>query len=316
MEQTFSEDVLHGLSSTQKRLPSKYFYDDKGSRIFVEIMGMEEYYLTSCEQEIFTQHAKDIAQLSWKPGLEIVELGAGDGLKTRQLLQAFASLKKEVDYIPIDISEGAVKLLLKRMKKELPKQAVHPRVGEYFQELEKLLQESDKPRLILFLGSNIGNFNAYDAHVFLKRLNRNLKLGDQVLLGVDLKKSPSIILPAYSDSKGITAKFNLNLLNRINRELGANFKTKRFRHYASYDPESGEVRSYLISKVDQEVYIEKLNKSFHLAEQENIHTEISKKYAIEEFEALGHDCGFHSREQYFDSRHFFMDTLWEKANEP
>ncbi|TNE80396.1 MAG: L-histidine N(alpha)-methyltransferase [Bacteroidetes bacterium] len=315
MEQSFAEDVLHGLSSTQKRLPSKYFYDNRGSKIFVEIMGMPEYYLTGCEQEIFSQHAKDIAELSWKPGLQIVELGAGDGLKTMQLLKAFASLKKEVEYVPIDISEGAVNLLLKRMKKELPKQKVNPKVGEYFQALEEMLHDSDKPKLILFLGSNIGNYSQQDAQVFLKRLNRNLLAGDQVLIGVDLKKSPSLILPAYSDNKGITARFNLNLLKRINRELGANFNLRRFRHYASYDPDTGEVRSYLISKVEQEVYIEKLNKSFQLAKMESIHTEISKKYAIDEFDELASHCGYSTKEQFFDSRHFFMDALWEKSGE-
>lgn len=316
MTESFSEEVLHGLSSSPKRLPSKYFYDDKGSKIFQEIMSMEEYYLTRCESEIFKLHARDIAKSAWKPGLEIVELGAGDGLKTKLLLQAFAQENLEVDYIPIDISGEALSQLSKRLKKELPNQSFIPKEGQYFDVLEQLLLESDKPRLILFLGSNIGNFAYQEALAFMKRIHRNLHTGDQVLIGIDAKKAPALILPAYSDKDGITARFNLNLLDRINRELGANFQTKKFRHYASYEPETGEVRSYLISQAEQEVYIEKLNKTFHFHQWENIHTEISKKYSDEELKKLADESHFEVRERYFDSQRFFSDSLLERVPDP
>ena len=310
MRDSFGEDILHGLSSSPKKLPSRYFYDEKGSRIFQEIMEMPEYYLTRAENEILSSHATEITENSYRPGLRIIELGAGDASKTYHLLKAWNARHPDVIYQPLDISEEALRELEGLLKKKLPDLNVETMHGEYFERLTQLQEEGDEhPKLVLFLGSNIGNFNYQGALAFMKQLRKSLCQGDQVLVGIDLKKSPSLILPAYSDKAGITARFNLNLLERINRELGGHFKVGQFRHYASYEPESGEVRSFLISQKDQDVLIEKLNRSFHFKAWENIQTEISRKYSREEFRELAEEAGFVLREQYFDGNMFFMDVL-------
>lgn len=313
MHANFSEDVLHGLTSNPKRLPSKYFYDAQGSKIFQEIMAMPEYYLTKAEMQIFQTHAGEIAAMVNQPDLRFIELGAGDASKTYYLLKALLELNKDLVYSPLDISSEALKQAQYSLSQRLPKLKVAPIHGEYFQMLESLGQEEDKtPKLISILGSNLGNFTYQGAASFLKQLNSVLLDGDMLLIGIDLKKSPSLILPAYSDSQGITARFNLNLLERINRELGGHFNTKHFQHYASYEPETGEVKSYLISQKEQEILLEKLNRSFHFGALENLHTEISKKYHPEEFKTLIQEAGFTWVEAYFDSEVYFMDVILKK----
>ncbi len=313
MSNSFEQEVLEGLSLPAKKLSSKYFYDDKGSRIFREIMAMPEYYPTKCELRIFQTHAADIVAVTQKGNLNIIELGAGDASKTYYLLKAWLESGNEFVYSPLDISQEALDQAKNSLAKRLPQLKVKPIQGEYFEVLERISNDTSKTnKLVLFLGSNLGNFNLEGASAFLNKLYEALNPGDQLLIGIDLKKSPNIILPAYSDPGGITARFNLNLLNRINKELGGDFKLKNFKHYASYEPETGEVRSFLISQKEQDVHIKAVNKSFHFDEMESIHTEISKKYGQEEFKKLIKDVGFTWKEAYYDSNLYFMDVLMEK----
>jgi len=313
MLNSFAEDVRIGLSASPKALSSKYFYDELGSKIFQEIMAMPEYYPTKCETRIFQAHAQDIVNITAKEGLSIVELGAGDASKTYYLLKAWLASGKKFNYNPLDISIEALNQAKNSLAERLPNLEVNPIQGEYFEVLERLSNDSSaENKLVLFLGSNLGNFNYEGALSFLKQLYVSLKSGDQLLIGIDLKKSPAVILPAYSDPAGITARFNLNLLARMNRELGADFNIKQFKHYASYEAETGEVRSFLISQKEQEVHLEALNQHFHFAAMENIHTEISKKYGQEEFKQLIHQAGFIWKEAFYDTNLYFMDVLMEK----
>ena len=210
MNNTFAKDVVAGLSAKEKHLSSKYFYDDIGSRIFQEIMDMQEYYLTDCEFEILSLQAKQIIDaVNFKQTFNIVELGAGDGLKTFKLLEFLVHNHIDFHYVPIDISQGAMDLLTADLKKRLPKLSIHPRVGDYFEVLSKENVQTNIPSLLLFLGSNIGNYTEPETINLLKLFNENMKKGDALLLGVDLKKNPITIQNAYLDKHGITKRFNI-----------------------------------------------------------------------------------------------------------
>jgi dimethylhistidine N-methyltransferase len=279
LNKTFLNDVLKGLSDTpQKTLPSKYFYDARGDELFQQIMAMPEYYLTRAEMDIF-QHKTDaiISALKLDKTLryDLIELGPGDGTKTIHLLEGLLQMGHNFSYLPIDISQNALDGLTNMLNTALPNLDLVPQQGDYFVKL-KGLQANTHPKIILVLGSNIGNLPDADASEFIYQLGANLKPGDKVLLGVDLIKAKSIILPAYSDAKGITAEFNLNLLDRINSELGGNFDRSCFEHLACYDEADGIAKSYLVSKTKQNVSIH--GQTFHFDEGERIHTEISRKY--------------------------------------
>lgn len=312
MNTEFAEDVLNGLTQEPKRLYSKYFYDKKGDSLFQEIMKMEEYYLTRSEYEIFSmqkQQLIDAISLDDK-ALQLVEFGAGDGLKTKVLLEYLIEEKVDFEYLPIDISQSVLNQLNSDLKKRWPKIKVYPMQNTYFKALEEL--SSAKKKLVLFLGSNIGNFNQKEALSFLKKVYHNLNAGDYLLIGVDLKKDPEIILEAYNDKKGITKSFNLNLLRRINDVFDADFDLAQFKHYPTYDPVSGETKSFLISLKQQSVTIKKLGKSFKFEYAEPLFMEISKKYSISELEELAEQSNFKLVEHYYDCKHYFVNTLWKK----
>ncbi len=310
---SFKQDVITGLAADAKYLSSRYFYDEIGDQIFQEIMAMPDYYLTRAEEEIFQLRKEDIFRaLNFKTPFKLVELGAGDGLKTKILLRSFIEEKADFQYLPIDISSHVLDELAESLITELPQLEVIPMAMEYFEALEHLQNISNDPKLVLFLGSNIGNFPQGKAAGFLSSLAAKLQKGDKLLLGVDLKKEPAKILQAYSDQTGITARFNLNILARINRELGADFDLQNFEHYASYNPQSGECRSYLICRKAQEVHLEGVAQSIHFEEYESIHTEISKKYSPAELHRLAAETGFKVIEKFYDSKKQFSDVLLEK----
>ena len=309
-EQTFSSDVLIGLSQMPKQLSSKYFYDDRGSQLFREIMELSEYYLTSCELNIFLEHKKEIARDMAGEPFNLVEFGAGDGRKTNILLNHFRENDFEFQYIPIDISESAMKTLVKFMNKEFPELKTEGFVAEYFEGLNWLNNAVFRRNLVLFLGSNIGNFDKAHSRAFLHNLWNILNNGDIVVIGFDLKKDIDLMLKAYNDSKGATAKFNLNLLRRINSELGGNFDLGKFRFYAGYDVFSGAIESYLVSLERQEVFIEKIGQSFNFESWEPIHTEYSYKYLESDIEELAERTGFLIKKQLYDSRKYFVDSVW------
>ncbi len=310
MMKLFAQEVKEGLSQSPKLLSSKWFYDKKGDELFVKIMGLPEYYLTKCEEEIFEQKTESLISslIEGVEDFDLLELGAGDGTKTMHLLSA---LRDQVfTYRPIDISSNAIKTLEERVSKELPDVKVEGLQGEYFEVLSKI--KSDKPKVILFMGSNIGNMLDERANDFLLELSAAMNKGDRLLLGVDLIKDESIILPAYNDSLGITAEFNLNLLDRINRELGGNFNRQFFKHTPRYDKQKGVAYSYITSLADQDVRIDALDQSFHFNEGDRVFTEVSRKYDDKALETITNHTSLVLKNKIFDSKEYFCDAIYFK----
>jgi Uncharacterized conserved protein len=308
----FAEDVLEGLTAKKKHLSSKYFYDDNGSHIFQQIMKMPEYYPTNCEFEILSEQSEQILErLEFKGKFNIVEFGSGDGTKTKQLLQAFLNKNADFTYMPIDISEEAILILEENIRTSLPGIKMQSKIGDYFEVIKDISKENT-PNLFLFLGGNIGNYKKEDAFDLLQKFASGMKKGDKLLLGIDLQKSPRIIQKAYDDPHGITKAFNMNLLHRINRELDADIDVSQFDFYCHYNPENGEVNSYLYSLAKQRFYSRVLNKSFTFKKDETIWTELSKKYSFIEIEELSEQLDFKVLENFLDSKQYFTDSLWEK----
>jgi dimethylhistidine N-methyltransferase len=310
-----SSDTLKGLSDSPKHLSSKYFYDEKGSQIFQDIMNMPEYYLTNCEYEIFSERKNEILNEidPFKKGFEIIELGAGDGLKTTILLEHIVDNNIPLVYIPIDISPAANDELQQKLARQIPQLSVKPVNGDYFTQLKSVDGTSVLPKVIFFLGANIGNFNDNQIDHFLRNMASYTHKGDKLLIGFDLKKEPETILKAYNDPHGHTSAFNLNLLTRINRELDANFDVNKFKQHSIYDPSTGYVKSFLVSLENQVVTINALEKSFHFKQWETIFTEISRKFDTQNIEHLAQKYGFEVQKNFTDRRDFFVDSLWVKV---
>lgn len=310
MNKQFAKDVIEGLSSKEKHLPSKYFYDDVGSRIFQEIMNMPEYYPTDSEFEILSLQAKQIIEeVSFNEPFNIVELGAGDGFKTFKLLEYLVNEGIDFYYVPIDISEGAMDSLTKSIKGRLPSLDIHPRVGDYFEVLQSENLQTKIPSLLLFLGGNIGNYMENQAKELLDLFYSSMKKEDKLLVGFDLKKNPRVVQKAYDDPHGITKRFNLNLLNRINKEFDGDFKLDDYDFYCHYNPLTGDVKSYIVSLRKQIVYLKKLNEYFHFDYNELIWTELSKKYDFTEIENLASATNFKVEKHFLDCKHYFTDSL-------
>lgn len=307
---TFLVDVLDGLSHhPQKTLPSKYFYDDKGSELFRSIMALPEYYLTRAEMNIFQNQTSElITTLALDKTIEynLVELGPGDGTKTIHLLKELLAQGYAYDYLPIDISQHALNGLVSMLSEQVPSLSVKPLQGDYFIKLNTI--KSDKrPKIILVLGSNMGNLSDPEAAAFIEQLSANLNPGDKILLGVDLIKPKEIVLPAYNDAQGVTAAFNLNLLDRINRELDANFTLAQFEHRATYEAAEGIARSYLVSNTEQTVRV--YDQLFHFDQGESIHMEISRKYNDTVINEILLNTGIRILSRITDSQQLFADYV-------
>ncbi len=311
----FGLDVLTGLSSSPKYINSKYFYDEAGDKLFQQIMELDEYYLTRAEHEILNTHEEELAdQFSHEQtGFQLVELGAGNGLKTKILLNQLAQNGVPFQYLPVDISQNALDGLMSDLEKTFPGLNCEEVCDDYFGALRKI-NESDLRKVVLFLGSNIGNFLPEVAVEFLSEMRTSMRPEDRVLIGIDLKKDPEIIRKAYDDSEGVTKAFNLNLLTRINRELGGNFVPDNFEHAPEYIKETGAARSFIRSKIGQDVTISKIGREFSFSEGERIYTEVSQKYSIEEIEDLAVRSGFELVGHYFDEKKYFVDTLWKPTD--
>ena len=306
----FARDVREGLLASPKKLPSKYFYDAAGDRLFQAIMAMPEYYLTDAEFAVFRENKADLLA-HFGDNFEMVELGAGDGQKTRVLLEHFIEAGANFTYRPIDISGSVLRELKADLTERWPELEVAPVRNDWFAALRSMEDNGrDGHRVVLFLGANIGNLERAGAALFLRTLHNSLTPGDRVLIGFDLKKDPDRILAAYNDPNGNTAAFNLNLLYRINKELDANFHVGRFRHWQIYDPLSGACRSRIISKVRQDVHIGHLNLTVLFDAWEAIEVEVSMKYSLAEIEALALATGFTVEHHFQDERGDFVDTLW------
>ena len=310
--QHFAEEVRKGLSAQPKTLPSRYFYDAVGDALFQQIMVMPEYYLTRSEFQLLNTHKESITKAWGHKSFDLIELGAGDGYKTKVLLRHFLEKQMDFRYLPIDISANVLQILEQALQTELPDLNMLTIEDEYFQALDHLSNYSERPKLILFMGSNIGNFSPEEAGAFIGQLSESLRPGDGVLIGFDLKKNPQQILAAYNDAAGITRNFNLNLLKRINRELGGDFQVEQFEHFPIYDPEQGAAKSYLVSKKEQTVYIDTLDEAFTFERAESIFTEISQKFSLKDIKTMAEAHGFTSKQQFFDEKQWFVDALWIK----
>lgn len=306
------EAVLEGLSELPKHLPSKYFYDDEGSRLFQQIMALDEYYPTRCELEVLQTYAAEIvAPLAGRP-LNLVDLGCGDGLKTMALLQQLIADGADVQYVPVDISEDSLRTVVERTRATLPDLRIAGLVAEYSHAIRWLGMQADgRANLVLFLGSNIGNFTRVQSRCLMRGLWNSLRPDDHILMGFDLKKDIETLIAAYNDRLGVTAAFNLNLLQRINRELGADFDVSAFRHYGTYDADLGAMTSHLISLKPQSVFVEHLSMKFEFAAWEPIHTEYSYKYLESDIVSMAKDTGYEIVGQFRDSRGYFCNSLWK-----
>lgn len=306
---SFYGDVVKGLKSTPKFLQSKYFYDAAGDRLFQEIMDRSEYYPTDCEMEIFSQQTAGLAEamVARGDGFDLIELGAGDASKSLHLLKYLVDRQTDFKYLPIDISGSILSYLDLTIPVALPSIRMEPLHGEYFDMLGKAAILSSRRKVVLFLGSNIGNMSPRDARKFCLELRSHLKSGDMVLVGVDLKKDPKVVLAANNDAGGVTKQFNLNLLTRINKELGGDFDISRFDHFPTYDPFTGACKSYLVSLIDQDVRIGDV--SIRFEKDECIEMEISQKYTAWQADQMALDAGFRTALKFFDEKNWFLDVI-------
>lgn len=305
----FLNDVLKGLTSSPKYLNSKYFYDKKGDELFQKIMETDEYYLTNAEMEIVSKQTSQIVDkiIEESPTADVVEFGPGDAIKSVYLLKELSTRKALKNYLPIDISENIIHLLDKNLPKKIPGISILGFVGEYLEMLAETCKLPRERKLVLFLGANIGNFKFPEMFQFFNRLKSLLSENDLLLVGFDLKKDPKKILAAYNDQNGYTSEFNLNLLRRINKDLDANFQINNFEHYATYDPETGACKSFLISTRPQSVRIK--NTLIQFEKYESVFMEISQKYSVSQINEIAANSGFEVLQHYFDHNNYFVDVL-------
>jgi dimethylhistidine N-methyltransferase len=292
--ESFRDDVVAGLSAPQKFLSPKYFYDGAGSRLFARICRLPEYYLTRAELALTRRHLAAIARFAGR-GCQLIEYGSGEGIKSRLLIRA----ARPAVYVPIDISQDALDAAARRLAREFPGLRIHPLLGDFSRPIDIPVRRG-MPSVVYFPGSTIGNLTPEEAHAFLS-MSRGIAA--RMLVGVDLRKDPAVLHAAYNDSRGVTAAFNLNLLARINRELGANFDLRRWRHYAFYNPAEGRIEMHLVSMGAQNVALGKHR--FHFASGETIHTENSCKYSLDGFRELAAKAGFTSAKVWTDRRGLF-----------
>lgn len=314
-ETSFRQDVFKGFTDYPKHISSKYFYDARGDRLFQKIMAMSEYYLTNCEFDILDRHKERICNQFIRGGdaFSLIELGAGDGKKTKILLRHLLEKKAGFTYRPVDISKNALLELEDTINRELPAVAVAPVLGTYFESLEALNAIRLNRKVILFLGSNIGNLLHPKAIEFLRHVRALMSSEDFLFVGFDHKKHPKRILDAYNDATGITEAFNKNVLARINREFGGTFDLDNFLHWEVYDPETGTAKSYLVARKQHTVRIEALDLTVSFKAWETIHTEISQKYDDSIVEWLAVKAGLVIVDQYSDTDNAYKNYLFRKA---
>ncbi|HLO87722.1 MAG TPA: L-histidine N(alpha)-methyltransferase [Nostocaceae cyanobacterium] len=272
------EDVIQGLTQNPKTLPPKYFYDDRGSELFEQICELPEYYPTRTEASILSQYAPEIAQITGN--CELIELGSGSSTKTRILLDAYQKNNKSCKYIPIDISGGILKTSVLQLQKQYPNLSIHGLIGTYQQALAHLKLTSSQPQMFFFLGSSLGNFTTQETSQFLSEIADTLKPGDYFLIGIDLQKPQEILEPAYNDSQGVTAAFNLNMLSHLNWRFQGNFDLNLFTHQAIYNQSEAQIEMYLHCQKDHSITLDILNLQVSFQAGESILTEISRKFDL------------------------------------
>ena len=308
-ENEFSYDVKAGLTSEPKFLPFVYFYDHTGSQLFEKICELPEYYLTRTETKILESHVEDIIS-QFSEETTLVELGSGSSTKTRILIDAFLEEKGLACYTPIDISRQMLEESSYALLKAYPVLEITAIAADYNEGLNQLSAQTDQPRLIIWLGSSVGNLDRAGAQEILKRIKNITHSHDRLLIGIDLKKDRITLEKAYDDEQGVTAEFNLNLLARINQELGGDFNLEKFHHHVKYNDKIGRVEMYLTSDCDQKVIIEDLDLEILFTENERIHTENSFKYSLDEIKLLAEKAGFSVEKQWFDPQKQFSLNLF------
>lgn len=307
----FEAAALEGLQGEQKRIPSRFLYDEVGSALFEAITRLHEYYPTREERSILEVAASQIVQAVGQR-IEIVEFGSGSAEKTRLLLNATLAKQKSLRFVPIDISQAALQGSAISLLNEHPELDVVAIAAEYRDALQ-VLPSASGPRLLLFLGSNIGNFTQEDARSFLAGIREQMRPEDRLLVGIDLVKDPAIIELAYNDPAGVTSAFNKNLLARVNRELGGEFDLSCFEHRAVYLPDPQKIEMRLVSKCSQWIRVGGLKGSLRFKEGEHIHTEDSHKYSLEGFASMASAAGLSMVERWTDEEKWFALTLLKKA---
>ena len=312
-----ADAVRSGLGHGNKTLPCRFFYDEEGSRIFEQICDLPEYYPTRTEREILSENADELAALFADPTV-LVELGSGSSTKTRLVIEAFLRRHGTLRYVPVDISRSILEESALELLARYPALEVTAIAAEYHHGLSKLRTRSFEHnsthrferKLILWLGSSIGNFSPDAAERFLRRVHQSMGAGDRLLVGMDLRKERRVLERAYDDSHGVTARFNKNLLRRINRELGADFDLERFDHRSVWNDDDGRVEMHLQSKDEQVVEIEDLDMQIRFDKGETIHTECSYKYSLEQIEAMGVRSGYRLERQWLDAGERFSVNLF------
>jgi len=309
--QQFSDTVLKGLSLKKKKLPSWLIYDSRGSEIFNQITKLENYHPARCELEIFNTHKSTLSKLFSDIPTQLIELGSGDGEKTMVLIRQLLEDGVKINYTPIDISEGAIKNLTKTLNQNFKSSSLNVTgmVADYFEGLASITDNSKTRKMVLFLGVTLNNMDIPDAKIFLKKLHQSLQNNDYLLIGFDLMKNPKLLHQSYNDE--MFEKFNLHLLDRINECLGANFDKNLFVQQGHYNPQSRAVESFLYSTCKQTIQIKALNKEFEFSEWEGLQTEQSFKYSMEEIEDLASESGFKIKQNFYDSKQYFVDSLWQ-----
>lgn len=305
--QSFAQEIASSLSQDRKLLHPKFFYDNKGSQLFEKICGLQEYYLTRTEIKVLKKIDMELRKYL-EHNVRLVELGSGSSKKTRLILDKLSLIQDRIEYVPIDISD-----FMQESSQELHQIYANLQItgiiDTYENGLEFILHYDDKQNLIAFLGSSFGNFEQDEGLQFLKKINSGMKNNDLLLIGLDLVKEKSILENAYDDSQGITAQFNLNVLERINRELDADFDLKNFSHLALYNEARQRIEMYLRSTKEQTVQIKKVNLFLHLEKDELIHTENSYKYTISQIQQIFEKTGFKIKQIWQDDKNHYAVVL-------
>ena len=312
-QQSLKDAIAEGFQKTPKSIPALFFYDTPGSQIFEQICKLPEYYPTRTEHKILTDSAQDIiATVTGE--VELVELGSGSSAKTRVLINAILANQPHLHYIPTDISTDFLLESSIALKNEYGRLSITAIAAEHSDALRLLPEKGSQPRLFLFLGSNIGNFEPEETIDFIEQIRHRMRKDDFLLIGFDLVKDHQVLFDAYNDKAGVTAAFNKNLLVRINHELGGDFDLDLFDHYAPFIEEHSRIEMRLISQCDQQVYVEHLRQRFDFEEGEYIHTENSYKYTLDGFGSLCETVGLKMQEYWLDEREWFAVGLFRKTS--
>ncbi|MFZ0515003.1 MAG: L-histidine N(alpha)-methyltransferase [Candidatus Nitrosopolaris sp.] len=320
LNEDFAQSIKEGLGTrNQKRVNPKYFYDSEGSQLFEEICRQPEYYPWRIEAAILRQHSMKMACIHGKKKISIIELGSGSSIKTRILLQEVLLRQSSLYYFPIDVSKAMLRETINKLSADFSNLRTMGISSDYEDGVDKanslIATDPQIPdrKLIIFLGSSIGNFEPNESVAFLKKLRSKMEKNDHLLLGIDLHKTKKVLEAAYNDETGITARFNLNLLTRINRELRGEFNLDCFVHHAFYNSSYQRVEMHLVSTKDQQVYVGRLGQTFSFNKNETIHTENSYKYSAEKIKQMAEDSQFIIKRNFFDEKKWFNVVLFSPA---